>query len=121
MTDGHEPGVVDLLADHARGLNDRLPCRIYFARPKLTRLTLSHTTPKRKRGCELRPRLHIGLVSVSAARSIAGQHPFRMQIPFRGLRTGDVADAQPPAHRRHPFGIKTTDFISFTGAPPNVG
>ncbi len=41
--------------------------RVYFARPKLTHLTLSHTNPKHKQGCELRPRLHFGLVSVTAA------------------------------------------------------
>ena len=43
---------------------------LYFARPKLTHLTLSHTNPKRKRGCEWRPRLHFGLVSVTAAQRI---------------------------------------------------
>ncbi len=43
---------------------------LYFARPELTHLTLSHTNPKRKRGCEWRPRLHFRLVSVTAARSI---------------------------------------------------
>ena len=49
---------------------------LYFARPKLTPLTLSHTNPKRKRGCELRPRLHFGLVPVSAARSIDQSFPY---------------------------------------------
>ena len=40
---------------------------IYLTRPKLTHLRPLHTNPKRKRGRELRPRLHFGLVSVSAA------------------------------------------------------
>ena len=40
-----------------------------------------------------------------------------MQIPFLCRRTGGVADAQFPVNGWHPFGMKTTDFVTLIGIP----
>ena len=49
------------------------------------------------------------------------QHPFRMQIPFRGPHTEGVADAQPPANFCDPFRMWKHFFLRTTLLTRRVG